>query len=112
MSDRTVESEKTPVAPTRHPSGSPDDKAQLTQLRLRHAGECGSERDLLDQYEPEVLILVAGANPLMRLLPYQVWVSSKTPTGRTAVTSVCRLSRQSPATGQGHFDAKPSLLGG
>ncbi len=28
---------------------------------------------LLDQYEPEVLILVAGANPVMRPLHYQTW---------------------------------------
>jgi len=28
---------------------------------------------LLDQYEPEVLILVAGANPVMRPLQYQTW---------------------------------------
>ncbi len=28
---------------------------------------------LLDQYEPEVLILVAGASPVMRPLQYQTW---------------------------------------
>jgi len=28
---------------------------------------------LLDQYEPEVLILVAGANPAMRPLQHQTW---------------------------------------
>jgi hypothetical protein len=28
---------------------------------------------LVDQYEPEVLILVAGANPVMRPLQYQTW---------------------------------------
>ena len=28
---------------------------------------------LLDLYEPEVLILVAGANPVMRPLQYQTW---------------------------------------
>jgi NAD(P)-dependent dehydrogenase (short-subunit alcohol dehydrogenase family) len=28
---------------------------------------------LLDQYEPEVLLLVAGANPVMRPLPHQTW---------------------------------------
>src|SRR5712692_6051969 len=28
---------------------------------------------LLDQYEPEVLILVVGANPVMRPLQYQTW---------------------------------------
>src|SRR5438132_5571247 len=28
---------------------------------------------LLDQYGPEVLILVAGANPVMRPLQYQTW---------------------------------------
>src|SRR5258707_6060398 len=28
---------------------------------------------LLDQYEPKVLILVAGANPVMRPLQYQTW---------------------------------------
>lgn len=28
---------------------------------------------LLDQYDPEVLILVAGANPVMRPLQYQTW---------------------------------------
>jgi hypothetical protein len=28
---------------------------------------------LLDQYEPEVLILVAGANPVMRPLQHQTW---------------------------------------
>ncbi|GHO90404.1 hypothetical protein KSF_004520 [Reticulibacter mediterranei] len=29
--------------------------------------------NLLDQYEPEVLILAAGANPVMRPLQYQTW---------------------------------------
>ena len=28
---------------------------------------------LLDQYEPEVLLLVAGANPVMRPLQHQTW---------------------------------------
>src|SRR5712675_1924196 len=28
---------------------------------------------LLDQYDPEVLVLVAGANPMMRPLQYQTW---------------------------------------
>ena len=28
---------------------------------------------LLDQYDPEVLVLVAGANPVMRPLQYQTW---------------------------------------
>jgi hypothetical protein len=28
---------------------------------------------LLDEYEPEVLILVAGANPVMRPLQHQTW---------------------------------------
>jgi hypothetical protein len=27
----------------------------------------------LDEYEPQVLILVAGANPVMRPLQYQTW---------------------------------------
>src|SRR5256886_13521234 len=29
--------------------------------------------NVLDQYDPEVLILVAGANPVMRPLQYQTW---------------------------------------
>jgi NAD(P)-dependent dehydrogenase (short-subunit alcohol dehydrogenase family) len=28
---------------------------------------------LLDQHEPEILILVAGANPVMRPLQHQTW---------------------------------------
>src|SRR3954468_7610446 len=28
---------------------------------------------VLDRYEPEILILVAGANPVMRPLQYQTW---------------------------------------
>jgi hypothetical protein len=28
---------------------------------------------LLDQYEPEIVILVAGANPVMRPLQQQTW---------------------------------------
>ena len=48
---------------------------------------------LLDRYEPEVLILVAGANPLMRPLQYQTWE-----TFSMAGSAVVDLLRADPAT--------------
>src|SRR6185369_1483113 len=37
------------------------------------AGDEGVAWNLLDQYDPEVVILVAGANPVMRPLQHQTW---------------------------------------
>src|SRR5882757_4634243 len=37
------------------------------------AADEGVAWNLLDQYDPEVLILVAGANPVMRPLQHQTW---------------------------------------
>jgi 3-oxoacyl-[acyl-carrier protein] reductase len=39
------------------------------------AADAAAAPSLLDQYEPEVLILVAGANPVMRPLQHQTWES-------------------------------------
>jgi NAD(P)-dependent dehydrogenase (short-subunit alcohol dehydrogenase family) len=37
------------------------------------AADATVARSLLDRYEPEVLVLVAGANPVMRPLQHQTW---------------------------------------
>src|SRR6266536_2938007 len=43
------------------------------QTEVADAADTTVAWSLLDQYEPEVLILVAGANPVMRPLQYQTW---------------------------------------
>ena len=57
-------------------------EAALTDLASAHPGiraEAGDATDptvawsVLDRYQPEVLVLVAGANPVMRPLQHQTW---------------------------------------
>ena len=43
------------------------------QTEVADAADATVAWSLLDQYEPEVLILVAGANPVMRPLQHQTW---------------------------------------
>ena len=43
------------------------------QTEVADAADEGVAWNLLDQYDPEVLILVAGANPVMRPLQHQTW---------------------------------------
>jgi NAD(P)-dependent dehydrogenase (short-subunit alcohol dehydrogenase family) len=43
------------------------------RTEVADATDAAAAWSLLDQYEPEVLILVAGANPVMRPLQYQTW---------------------------------------
>jgi NAD(P)-dependent dehydrogenase (short-subunit alcohol dehydrogenase family) len=43
------------------------------QTEVADAADATVPSSLLDQYEPEVLILVAGANPVMRPLQHQTW---------------------------------------
>ena len=43
------------------------------QLELADAGDATLAASLLDRYEPEVIILVAGAAPYMRPLQHQTW---------------------------------------
>src|SRR5260370_6772993 len=43
------------------------------QTEVADAADATVAWSLLDKYEPEVLILVAGANPVMRPLQYQTW---------------------------------------
>jgi NADP-dependent 3-hydroxy acid dehydrogenase YdfG len=58
--------------PARHlPSWPPP--ARTSGPRSRDAADATVAWSLLDHYEPEVLILVAGANPVMRSLQYQTW---------------------------------------
>jgi NAD(P)-dependent dehydrogenase (short-subunit alcohol dehydrogenase family) len=53
--------------------------AELAEARpgiraeVADAADATAAWSLLDQYDPEVLILVAGANPVMRPLQYQTW---------------------------------------
>ena len=58
--------------PAQHlPSWPPP--ARTSEPRFADAADETVAWSLLDQYEPEVLILVAGANPVMRPLQYQTW---------------------------------------
>jgi len=43
------------------------------RTEVADAAEDTVARSLLDQYQPQVLILVAGANPVMRPLQHQTW---------------------------------------
>jgi NAD(P)-dependent dehydrogenase (short-subunit alcohol dehydrogenase family) len=43
------------------------------RAEVADAADATAAWSLLDQYDPEVLILVAGANPVMRPLQYQTW---------------------------------------
>jgi len=43
------------------------------RTEVADAADEGVAWNLLDQYDPEVLILVAGANPVMRALQHQTW---------------------------------------
>ena len=43
------------------------------RTEVADAADEGVAWNLLDQYDPEVLILVAGANPVMRPLQHQTW---------------------------------------
>jgi NAD(P)-dependent dehydrogenase (short-subunit alcohol dehydrogenase family) len=43
------------------------------QTEIADAADATVARRVLDQYEPQVLILVAGANPEMRSLQHQTW---------------------------------------
>jgi hypothetical protein len=43
------------------------------RIEVADAADATVAWSLLDQYEPEVLILVAGANPVMRPLQHQTW---------------------------------------
>jgi NAD(P)-dependent dehydrogenase (short-subunit alcohol dehydrogenase family) len=47
--------------------------AGAIQLEVADAGDATVAGSLLDRYEPEVVILVAGASPLMRPLQHQTW---------------------------------------
>jgi NAD(P)-dependent dehydrogenase (short-subunit alcohol dehydrogenase family) len=49
-------------------AGRPGIRAEVAD-----AADATAAWSLLDQYDPEVLILVAGANPVMRPLQYQTW---------------------------------------
>jgi len=43
------------------------------RTEVADAADAAAAWSLLDQYRPEVLVLVAGANPVMRPLQYQTW---------------------------------------
>ena len=48
-------------------------QAPNIRTEIADAADATVAWSLLDQYEPEVLILVAGANPVMRPLQHQTW---------------------------------------
>jgi NAD(P)-dependent dehydrogenase (short-subunit alcohol dehydrogenase family) len=47
----------------------------IIRTEVADAADATVAWSLLDRYEPEVLILVAGANPVMRPLQHQTWES-------------------------------------
>jgi len=48
-------------------------RAGTIQQEVADAGDASLAGSLLDRYEPQALILVAGASPLMRPLQHQTW---------------------------------------
>jgi NAD(P)-dependent dehydrogenase (short-subunit alcohol dehydrogenase family) len=51
----------------------PADGAGMIQTEVADAGETTVSADLLDRYEPQVVVLVAGATPHMLPLHEQTW---------------------------------------
>jgi 3-oxoacyl-[acyl-carrier protein] reductase len=49
--------------------------ARPIQKEIADAGEAAAAASLLDRYEPETVVLVAGASPHMRPLQHQTWES-------------------------------------
>jgi 3-oxoacyl-[acyl-carrier protein] reductase len=52
---------------------APTNGARAIQPEIADAGEATVAASLLDRYEPQVVILVAGASPHMRALQHQTW---------------------------------------
>jgi NAD(P)-dependent dehydrogenase (short-subunit alcohol dehydrogenase family) len=63
------------VARTSAAFAEPANGAGTIQPEVADAGDATVAGRLLDHYEPEVVILVAGASPLMRPLQHQTWES-------------------------------------
>src|SRR6202158_216738 len=63
------------VAVSRTAAAFPErtDGSATIQLEVADAGDATVAASLLDRYEPEIIILVAGALPYMRPLQYQTW---------------------------------------
>jgi NAD(P)-dependent dehydrogenase (short-subunit alcohol dehydrogenase family) len=63
------------VAVSRTAAGFPDraDGTATIQIEVADAGGPTEAASLLDRYEPEIIILVAGALPYMRPLQHQTW---------------------------------------
>ena len=66
------------------------------QIEVVDAAEATVAGSLLDHYEPEVVILVAGASPVMRPLQHQTWetfsvneVGERSDPGSTAAPVTC-----------------------
>ncbi len=61
------------VARNAEATAEPADGADTIQPVLADAADPSVAGSLLDRFEPEVVILVAGASPLMRPLQHQTW---------------------------------------
>lgn len=61
------------VARTAAAFAEPANGAGTIQPVVADAGDASVPGSLLDRYEPQVVILVAGASPLMRPLQHQTW---------------------------------------
>jgi NAD(P)-dependent dehydrogenase (short-subunit alcohol dehydrogenase family) len=61
------------VARTKPVFGEPPGGAATIQPEVADASDATATGRLLDRYEPEVVVLVAGASPLMRPLQEQTW---------------------------------------
>jgi NAD(P)-dependent dehydrogenase (short-subunit alcohol dehydrogenase family) len=60
---------RTPPAPAR----APDDGAGAVRLELADAGDPVVPGTLIDRHEPDIVVLVAGAAPLVRPIQHQTW---------------------------------------
>jgi NAD(P)-dependent dehydrogenase (short-subunit alcohol dehydrogenase family) len=61
------------VARTATAFAEPANGAGTIQPEIADAGDASVAGSLLDRYEPEVIVLVAGASPLMRPLQHHTW---------------------------------------
>ena len=53
--------------------GAPANGAGAIRLEVADAGEAAVAASILDRYDPQTIVLVAGAAPHMRPLPQQTW---------------------------------------
>ena len=97
--DRVIAVARTAPALAELAAASPNIRTEVAD-----AADAAAAWSLLDQYRPEVLVLVAGASPVMGPFQHQTWEmfsSTGTPTSRSRSAGCARRcsSRCRPAAG-------------